>query len=411
MVNLLRLALASLRNRRVTAVLTVLAIAVSVAVILGVQHIRTEARASFGKTVSGVDLVVGARTGPLNLLLYSVFRMGGASNHLSWESYQTLKSDPRVAWTIPISLGDSVRGHPVMGTTTDYFRHFRFGQGRMLEWHEGRSFGDGLETVLGAVVARKLGYGLGDEIVMSHGLGHTSFSHHDHHPFVVVGVLRPTGTPVDHTVHVSLESIEAIHHDWPGGEGGGAQHADHDLLPSSITAFLVGLESRLATFEFQRYVNDYPDEPLTAILPGVALTELWQVMGILENVLALIALLVLVAALLGMVAMLLASMRERQREIAVLRAIGAPATALLFLIQLEAILITVAGMVLGALILWAGLSLSQAWVAGHYGLYLQTHIFTLSTLRYLALILVGSIVLAMVPAWHAYRRALYQSLS
>lgn len=407
--SLWRLAWASLWNRRVTAALTALTIAVSVVVILGVQHIRAETRASFSKTVSGVDLIVGGRTGQLNLLLYSVFRIGSATNNVSWQSYEQLAGDPRVAWTIPVSLGDSHRGYPVMGTTVDYFRHFRYGQGRELQMAAGRPFADSREAVVGAEVARQLGYQEGAEITLSHGMGSASFSRHDDHPFIVVGVLEPTGTPVDRTVHVSLSGIEAIHRDWPGYEES-AVAAGGELVPVSITAFLVGLESRMATFEFQRHVNDYRPEPLLAILPGVALAELWQMMAILENVLALIAALVLVAALLGMMTMLLASMRERQREVAVLRAIGAPAGTLFVLIELEAILITLAGIVLGVVSLQAGLYLAQSWVGSHFGLYLEAGLFNAEVLGYLGLILVGAVVLAVVPAWQAYRRALHQSL-
>jgi len=405
-----KLAWASLVNRLTTAILTAVTIAVSVAVLLGVQHIRGEARASFSKTVSGVDLIVGARTGQLNLLLYSVFRIGSATNNLSWESYRELVDDPRVAWSIPLSLGDSHRGYPVLGTSGDYFRYFRYGQGRLLELTEGRAFEDTLEAVVGAEVAHRLGYGTGERVVLSHGMGGTSFSQHDRHPFTVVGVLAPTGTPVDRTVHVSLAGIEAIHRDWPGYEES-AVTADGEPVPASITAFLVGLESRMSIFDFQRQVNDYRQEPLLAILPGVALAELWQMMAMLENVLALIAMLVLLAALLGMMTMLLASMRERQRETAVLRAIGAPASTLFALIQLEALFITGAGILLGVMGLQLALVFAHSWVGSHYGLYLDASLIGIDTIRYLVLILAGAALLAVVPAWRAYRRALHQSLT
>ncbi len=408
--SLWHLARASLWNRRITALLTALTIAVSVAVILGVQHIRTETRASFGKTVSGVDLIVGARTGQLNLLLYSVFRIGSATNNVSWESYEELAADPRVAWTIPVSLGDSHRGYPVMGTSEAYFEHFRFGQGRTLEWTAGRPFSGTYEAVLGAEVARQLGYGTGTEIVLSHGMVSTSFSRHDDYPFTVVGVLEPTGTPVDRTVHVSLAGIEAIHRDWPGYEDSYTVAADGELVPASITAFMVGLESRMATFDFQRHVNDYRQEPLLAILPGVALAELWQMMALLENVLALIAALVLVSALLGMMTMLLASMREREREIAVLRAIGAPASTLFLLIEIEALLITLVGVLIGVLGLQAALLAAQSWVGSHFGLYIEAGLFGTDTLFYAGMVVLAAMLLATVPSWQAYRRALHQSL-
>ena len=156
---LLRLALASLANRRFTAFLTAFAIALSVCLLLAVERVRTEARASFASTISGTDLIVGARSGSVNLLLYSVFRIGNATNNIRWDSFQHYAQDPRVKWAIPISLGDSHRGYRVMGTTTDYFSHYQYGRRQHLELSQGRAFADDpFEVVLGAEVAEALHY-------------------------------------------------------------------------------------------------------------------------------------------------------------------------------------------------------------------------------------------------------------
>lgn len=213
----LSLALRSLANRRTTALLTLCAIAVSVALLLGVQKLRTAARDGFANTVSGVDLIVGARSGQINLLLYSVFRVGDATANVSWETYQKVARRSDVAWTIPLSLGDSHRGYRVLGTNLDYFRHYRFAGGRELAFESGKPFADLYDAVLGAEVARALGYKVGDSVVIAHGLGNVSFAQHEDKPFRIVGILARTGTPVDRTVHVSLEAITAIHVDWQSG--------------------------------------------------------------------------------------------------------------------------------------------------------------------------------------------------
>ena len=153
----LRLALQSLRNRWLTALLTVLAIAVSVMLLLGVEKIRTGARQSFADTISGTDLIVGARSGSLNLLLYAVFRIGNATNNLSWQSYQDIRARPEVAWAAPLSLGDSHHGYRVLGTTLDYFTHYRFRQTHGLAFRVGAPFSDLFDAVLGADVAAALG--------------------------------------------------------------------------------------------------------------------------------------------------------------------------------------------------------------------------------------------------------------
>ena len=251
------LALRSVLNRKATAGLVVFAIGVSVALLLGVERVRTEAKASFANTISGTDLIVGARSGALPLLLYSVFRIGNATNNISWKSYRALARSPEVAWTIPLSLGDSHRGFAssarngaisnITVTADETGFPSRRASVRRL-----------FDAVLGAEVAEALEYREGDPIVVSHGLGATGISDHDDKPFRVAGILARTGTPVDRTVHVSLRGIEAIHVDWQHGAPipGLAVSADAvrkmKLTPKTITAFLVGLKSRLAVFGLQR---------------------------------------------------------------------------------------------------------------------------------------------------------------
>ncbi|ALS98188.1 ABC transporter permease [Lacimicrobium alkaliphilum] len=447
---LIRLARASLWSRKLTVLLTVVSIAVSTFIILGVDHLKNEMRSSFSRTVSGVDLIVGARTGPTNLLLYSVFRIGNPTNNISWQSYQKLSQSQEVAWAVPLSLGDSHKGYRVLGTTAAYFEHFKYGQSQPLKLKDGQVFEGALEAVVGAEVAAKLGYKVGSELVISHGTGEVSFTHHDAHPFKVTGILAPTGTPVDQTVHVSLSSIEAIHetpqrtalsrpqksfqsqqehkhdlssadtyHQHPKEESGSHQHSDNqsehrvddNLIPDSVSAMLVGLKSRIGVLTFQRKVNQYQDEALLGIIPGVALSELWQMMGMAERALALIALLVLVASMLGMTTMLLASMREREREIAVLRAIGAHASFVVLIIEMEAILIALAGAVLGYVLLATALAGLGSWITAEYGLFISALPLSASTLGYLALIVALAAVLALFPAWLSYRGALARGLS
>ena len=413
---LLRVAWKSLLNRKTSAVLTILSIAVSIFVLVGVEHIRQEAKNSFNKTVSGVDLIVGARTGQLNLLLYSVFRIGNATNNISWQSYQELAKYRSVAWTIPLSLGDSHRGYRVLGTNQDYFRYFKYGQQKSLIFSQGSQFESVYDAVLGAEVAKKLGYRLGENIVVAHGAGSTSFSNHDDKPFTVVGVLAPTGTPVDQTVHVSLAGIEAIHLGWqngvkvPGANVSAKQAAEGELTPKTITAFMVGLKSKITTFQIQRQVNQYRQEALMAILPGVALSELWQLMGVVENILLLVSVLVLLASLLGMSTMLLASMRERQRELAVVRAVGAHPSFLFLLVQLEAIILALLGIVLAFIALSTMLALYQNYFSEQYGLFIAANFYSASVLVLIGIVLLATAMLALIPGVSAYRASLNSGL-
>ena len=258
MKGLLHIAARSAFNRRGTLMLVVLSIALATALLLGLERLRTDIRSSFSLAVSGTDLVVGARTGPVQLMLYSVFRVGGATNNISMDSVRAIGTHRAVSWVVPMSLGDSHRGHPVLGTTPDYFERFLYGERQPLALVQGRAFSgtlDGLyEAVIGAEVADALGYRLGQRITLTHGLGAgpggALSAEHGDKPFTVVGVLARTGTPVDRTVHISLQAIEAIHLDWAGGAplpaSAGIKIAPElartfDLEPKQVTAALVGL--------------------------------------------------------------------------------------------------------------------------------------------------------------------------
>jgi putative ABC transport system permease protein len=392
-------------------------LAVSVALLLGIDHLRREARASFSSTIAGTDLIVGARSGAINLLLYSVFHTGSPTNNITWASYQKIAAQSGVAWTIPLSLGDSHRGYRVLGTTDALFEHYRFGQRQSLQFAAGQPFSGVFDVVLGAEVAAHLRYQLGDPVVVAHGMGSTSFSQHDDKPFRVTGILQATGTPMDRALLVSLAGIEAIHLDWqqgvklPGRASDAQQLRDRDLQPRSITAFLVGLKSRALTFRQQRQINEFADEPMQAILPGVALSELWQMMRMVENLLWVISLLVMVAALVGMMTMLLASMKERRRELAVLRAVGASGLTLFWLIELEALLLCVAGMLLGLVMLTGGLWWMQDMLAARFSLFVSLNPLQADAVPLLAGLLILTAITAMIPAAAAYRQMLAQGLS
>jgi len=407
----LRLALQSLRNRRLTALLTVLAIAVSVMLLIGVERVRTSARQSFADTISGTDLIVGARSGGIQLLLYSVFRIGNATNNVTWTSYQDIAKRPEIAWIVPLSLGDSHRGFRVLGTNGDYFANYKYRRGQPLVFAAGSVFKDLFDAVIGADVAASLGYRLGDRIVIAHGLGSVSFVEHDDKPFRVAGILEKTGTPVDRTIHVSLEAIEAIHVDWQSGAriatGVSADQVRHmQLEPKAVTAALIGLKSKLATFGLQRSINEYRQEPLSAILPGATLQELWNLVGTAETALSVISAMVVVTALLGMVTMILTTLNERRREMAILRSVGARPATILGLLTAEAGMLTLAGVVLGTVLLYACLALAQPLVDRAYGLHLAIYPPKASELMTLGAVVIAGMLAGLLPALRAYRMSL-----
>jgi len=409
---MLILAMKSFRNRKFTTLLTIISIALSVTLLLGVERIRKEAKASFANTISGTDLIVGARSGPVQLLLYSVFRIGNATNNISWESYQEIARKPNVQWTIPISLGDSHQGYRVMGTNAAYFDHFRFGGGRRLEIASGRIFGGVFDAVLGAEVARSLGYRLNDSIIIAHGAGKVSFIEHTDKPFKVVGILKRTGTPVDQTLHVRLEGIEAIHIDWkdgapvPGQSISTAQVLTMELTPRTVTAFFVGLKSRIAAFGVQRFINTYPKEPLLAILPGVALQELWDLIGVAENALVIVSGFVVVVGLSGMLIALMTSLNERRREMAILRSVGAGPGHVFSMIVGESVIMTMAGVFAGVALLYGLLVTGQSLIESKYGIFIAIRGLSSYELLLMALICLAGMIIGLIPGYRIYRYSL-----
>ena len=416
---LLLLAWKSARARTATTILTVASIALSTALLIGVEKIRAGARSGFEQTVSGTDLIVGARSGPVNLLLYSIFRLGDPTANISWDAYETFAGQPAVRWTVPLSLGDSHGGFRVLGTTTAYFDHYRYGEKRTLDLVRGDRFGEPFDAVLGADVARSLGYDLGDQFHISHGIQSAGFAEHKQRLFTVTGVLSPTGTPVDRTIHISLAGLEAVHQGWGGTvqtqPGRGASMADEAspgaLQPRAITAFLVGLKTKSAVLSYRRRVNTYRPEALTAIIPGVALARLWRIVGSAEQALRAIAVFVVVAVLIGLLTTILSSLNERRREIAIFRAVGAGARDIFFLLTLESTLVAALGAMTGMAAINGGLLVAGRLIEQAVGIPLGNLGLSSHDLLVVGGVSVMGLVLGLVPGWLAYRRSLSDGLT
>ena len=413
----LALAARSAWNRRFVLSLVTLSIALSTFLLMGIERVRVDVRDNFSQSVSGTDLIVGARTGGVQLLLYSVFRIGDATQNIGWRSVQALDRQPAVAWTVPISLGDSHRGFAVVGTTAAYFEHFRYGDRQPLAMAQGRPFASVFDAVLGAEVAERLGHRLGDRLVLSHGDGQMARNDHADKPFTVVGILQRTGTPVDRSVHIGLDGMEAIHLDWvagvplPGRSVPAAEAAQHDLTPRSATAVLVGLKRRAAVFGVQRWIGSYREEPLMAILPGVALDALWDVAGVGERALLAMSGLVALVSLAGLVAAISAGLEQRRRELAILRALGAGPWRILWLLTLEGTLVTLAGLALGAGLCAATIAAFGDVAGARLGVPLRLQVPSFTEWALLGGILASGVAASLVPGWRAYRLSLADGLS
>ena len=410
---LFKLAYKSLLNRRASVLLTLLTIAISVMLLLSIERVRVDAKSSFSNTISGTDLIVGARTGDIQLLLSSVFRIGHTNNGVSWQSYQYITKQRGVKWSIPISLGDSHKGQAVLGTTLDYFKHYRFAKKQPLVFEQGQAFSSINEVVIGSEVAKKLAYQIGDEIVISHGMGNTSFHHHDDNPFKVVGILKPTGTPVDKTLHVPLAAIELIHGGGHNAHDDHHDHSSHALTghPKQITAFLMGFDSPLYTLQIRRNINQYKSEPLLAIMPTVTLKELWEMLAIIEKILLLFSFVVVIISLLGMLTTLLANLNQRRRELAILRSVGARPWQLFSLISMESLLTTFLGCLLGCILFYALMGTTAGYLQSQAGVSINISMLSDYELTLIGVIMAAGFIIGLIPATRAYFYSLSDGMS
>jgi len=452
-----RLAVRSLRNRLLPSILTIASIAFSVALLVGIENIRNGLRDSFTGTISGTDLIVGPRSGTIQLLMYSVFGLGSPTGNLSGETYAHFRDHEAVAWTIPYALGDGHRGFRVIGTTDDFYTHFRYRQGREIEFEAGGPAVEDHDVVLGSEVAARLDYALGDEIVVTHGMGAAGIMDHDDLPFRVTGILARTSTPVDRALYVTLEGVAAMHEGWehgvppmpsfggvdegpgppqaPGGSGAGLgdptgghdhEHAEahtHDEESASgaethvhgevgdVTSFFLGTTSRFETLRLQREINDYEDEALLAIIPGVALAEMWRGVGYAEDGLKVVSFFVVLVGLTGMLVSLYTALDARRREMAVFRALGAGPSRILSLLVLESGFLALAGAVLGVGLTYAGILVFQGPVEARFGLFIPLRALGSLEWIYLAAVVLAGFLIGLIPALKAYRTTLTDGLS
>jgi putative ABC transport system permease protein len=413
------LASKSLRNRKLATGLTVASIALSVALLIGVEHVRVGARESFSNTISQTDLLVGARSGAIQLLLYAVFRLGSPTNNVTFESYEKIKNHPAVKWTIPISLGDSHRGYRVVGTDGTFYREYRYRQDRSIDFAEGRAPEGIFDVALGSEVAQQLGYRIGNRIVISHGITSArGIMDHEDKPFQVAGILKRTATPVDRSLYVTLEGIEAMHIDWregappvPGEAIRPEAIRKEEIRVHQITAFLLATKSRIETLALQREINNFREEGLMAIIPGVTLSELWRTIGYAEDALKAVSAFVVLVGLLGMLVSLYTSLNERRREMAILRAVGAGPGKIVGLFVLEAGLLSITGSLLGVGLLYLLVVALRSLVEQQFGFYLPLRPLSATEYVYVTAVVGCGLGIGLVPAVRAYRTALADGLS
>lgn len=356
------LSIAYLKDRALNTTLNVILLALGVATMVILVLFSSQLEGRFTRDAQGIDLVVGAKGSPLQLILSSIYHVDVPTGNVPLETVDMLRRRPGVGKVIPLALGDSFRSFRIVGTEPAYALHY----GGTVS--EGRMFAAPMQATIGAEVARRTGATIGQRFVGSHGMaggGHQ----HEERPFTVVGILAPTETVLDRLILTPVESVWDVHgiarHDADEPqEASDSAHHDHDAheegdhhdevtpgaeaLAPEVTAVLVSYRSPLAAVQVPSFINKQTS--LQAAAPAVEITRLLSLVGIgLDAVRAFAVLLMLTAGLSIFVA-LYTSLRQREADMAMLRVIGARPSGIFGHILLEGLLLAAAGAALGLLL-------------------------------------------------------------
>lgn len=386
--SMVRLAWAYLAARPLATLLNIAMLAIGVGTLVLLLLFTTQAEERLARDASPVDLVVGAKGSPLQLILSSVLQADVPTGNIPLAEARRLAANPMVATATPIALGDTFRGHRIVGSDASYLALY----GATVA--QGRVFAAPMEAVIGADVARRFGVGTGAELAGSHGLG-TTGTPHEGHAYRVVGVLARTGTVIDRLVVTPLESVwevHAEHHDGkPAGEG-----------DREITALLVKYRTPLAAALMPRQVN--ATTSMQAAAPAYEMARLMNLVGVGVDVLRLFALVLMATAAVSIVAALMSALQERRYDLALLRVLGARPAALFALVAAEGMTLVAAGVILGLVLGHAAAGVLGSWIA-------RSNAWSISGFAWqpaegwiaLAVLAAGAIT-CLIPAFQAYRR-------
>ena len=410
---LTNLAIKSLISRKVSVILTVVSLTLSISLYLSIDTLRIGAKKSFFGNVKTGDLILGSRSGEIQLLLYSLFQIGNPTNNISWDSYKEISKNPDIEWMVPISLGDSHKQFRVMGTSQAYFERYEYRNEKKLAFQNGSVFTDLFDVVIGSDVAKKLNYNLNDNIVIAHGI--SSQSLHDEFPFKVKGILKKTGTSVDRLVLVSLEALEVIHKDWKAGiKIPNAKKSNNnnynDLEPKEITAAIIKIKSPIKVFQIQRQINKYEFEPLQAIIPGIALSKLWQIVSVTENIMLLISAMVIISSFIGMTAILYSTLNGRRKEMALLRIVGASPYTIFTLMITEALIIAISSIFISIFLIQVLALIFFPILDQNFGLYLENKFLSVKDLLFLLSVLFLSMIVSIFPSLKASKDSINEGI-
>ncbi len=415
---MLSLLLKSMRSRIIPTSLVTISLMASMVLLLSIERIQQGTEEGFNQSISGVDAIIGPRSSSLELVLYTVFHLGRPTNNITTKTINDVKQRSDISWLVPIALGDSHRGYRVIATEPNYFQHIRYGNNQPLTFSKGAPFTELSEATLGSDVAEKLNYSVGSEIQITHGSIESIGSKHDDFSFTVTGVLNKTGTPIDQAIFLDLKGYELLHLGWKSGkkvfslEDIDLSSLPPDALnPKTVTAAFVGLKSKLTIFNFSKNIREYTEEAISAVIPGIALSELWSIVGLVDKGFQLLSWIIIAISLIAMVTLIIASLDNRKQEMTIYRANGASPKFLAAMVICESLVIGLVA-IIGAIILVTAVTYfatSQLNLA--LGISPSFKWISLDEIKVFGIILLSGVLSSLIPAAMVFRKNLHQALS
>ncbi len=382
---------AYLRQRPLSTLLNVLLLGLGVATVIALILILTQTEERMEHDTAGVDLVIGAKGSPLQLVLSAVFQMDVPTGNVMLADAAEIITAREVKRAVPLALGDNFKSFRIVGTSTDYADLY----GATIA--EGRFWAAPQEVAIGADVARATGLKLNQNFASSHGLVEGGGAHADH-PFMVVGMMKPTGTVADRLILTSVESIWAVH-----------AHEGEQAADKEITAYLIQYTSPLAAASFPRRVNQ--STAMQAASPAIETSRLFALLGIGVTTLKVFAGIMMACAALGIFIGLTNTLNERRADLALLRLLGATPATVFLTITLQGFALGLLGVILGVVLGHIGAAWTGSIIQKTHHMSLTGWMFFKQEGAVIAAALLLSIVAALVPAWRAYRNTVPETLN
>lgn len=400
--NAFSLALKSLCHRPLAAALNVLLMAIGIAMMTFILSASTQFADSALRDAEGIDLVVGAKGSPLQLILSAIYQIDAPTGNIPLATEAQLRQNRMVKSAIPLALGDSYRGFRIVGTNDDYIAHY----GGILA--QGRKAEHSMQAVFGAQVARRTGAAIGAHFFGSHGLA-AGGEAHEEATFEIVGILQPTGTVLDRLIITPVESVWQVHEKIDGLDPADPEEREAIEQNRELTALLIRYNSPLAAVTMPRFVNSQPQ--LQAAQPAFESAKLFRLMGVGIDVMRGIAALVLLSAALSMFVALYHALEERKTDLAILRTLGASPRKLLFLLLAEGMLLALLGAALGWLLGHLAVALLGQILLDQHNVVISGLFVAAEEIWLLPLSILVGIAAALLPAIRAYRTDIAATLS